>query len=114
MRAPFARDINRPHGAEILEIFQALAAGAFAQVQASDEVIHRQRLMRNEKQPVNFGDGAGLAEGAGKLDEEVDDLHFHRFQSRIGAVYFVSVFHLSPPSYFPQFETANYRESIAD
>ena len=52
--------------------------------------------MGYEEQPVDFGDGAGLAEGAGKLDEEVDDFHFHRFQSRIGAVYFVRVFHLFP------------------
>jgi hypothetical protein len=38
--------------------------------------------MGNEEQAVDFGNGARLAERAGKLDEQVDDLDFHRVQGR--------------------------------
>jgi hypothetical protein len=36
----------------------------------------------DEEQAVDFGNGARLAERAGKLDEQVDDLDFHRVQGR--------------------------------
>jgi len=38
--------------------------------------------MGDEEQAVDFGDGARLAEGAGELDEQVDDLDLHGVQGR--------------------------------
>ena len=85
MGAPFSGHINRPHCAEFLQIFQAMAGGTFAQAQPLDERVHRQRLVRNKKQSINFGHGAGLTQRAGELDKELDDLNFHRFEGWNGA-----------------------------
>ena len=78
MRPAVAFDVNRAHRSQLLKIFQALAGRAFAQIQAFNECVHGERLLGDKKQTVDFGDGTGLAQRGGKLDEEVDDFNFAR------------------------------------
>jgi hypothetical protein len=94
MRPAVTRDINRPHAAEVLEIFQALAGGTLAEVQAFDERVHGQGARSDKEQAVNFRHGAGLAEGARELDEEMDDLHLDGIQLRAGRILTGGLFQL--------------------
>ena len=80
MRPPVAADINRPHRAEVLQVFQALAGRAFAQIQPVKKFVLGQGMRGNEQQAVNLGHGGRLVQRTGKLDEQMDDLHFNRVQ----------------------------------
>jgi hypothetical protein len=80
MGAPLSGEIDRPHGAEIFQVFQTLAGRSLAQVQPIDQRVHRKRLMRNEKKAVNFTIRPGLPKSPGKLDKKADRLDFDLFQ----------------------------------
>src|SRR5580658_5943598 len=80
MRPTVARDIYRAHAAEVLQIFQTLARGAFAEIETFDERVHRQWPGRNEEETVDFRHGPRLAERAGELHEEMNDFDLDRLQ----------------------------------
>ena len=79
--APRSKGIHHSYRSDIAKVFEALAGRAFAELEALNQVIHRQRARGNEDQTVEFRQGPGLPEQPRKLDEEVNDLGFQRLES---------------------------------
>ena len=73
-------------GAEAFEGAEALAGGAFADFQALDEVVERERGLGNEEEPVYFTDRGGQAKDADAIHEDREDFAFDRVDLLPGAV----------------------------
>ena len=74
--------INHSYGTDVAKEFEPLARGAFAELEAFDQVVHGQRASGNKEQPVDLGQRSRLPEQARELDEEVNDLRFQRAKVR--------------------------------
>lgn len=67
-------------GAEAFEGAEALACGAFADLEAFDEVIEGERGTGDEEEAVDFADGLREAEHADTVHEDFDHLTFQRVE----------------------------------
>lgn len=73
-------------GAEAFEGAEALAGGAFADFQALDEIVERERGLGNEKEPIDFTDRGGQAKDADAIHEDREDFAFDRVDFLPGAL----------------------------
>lgn len=73
-----AVDGDEVHGAEGAEYAESLADGAFAQVEAGDEVVEGQGLLAAVEEAVDFPQGARQGEDGKGPDEEVDGFPLKR------------------------------------
>lgn len=80
-------DVDGVDGFEFLQILQALGGGAFADLQAVDDLGEADRRGGGEEQAEDFAEGAGQAEGVGEVDEELDELPFDRRQCGGGSLW---------------------------
>ena len=63
-----------------------MAGGAFADFQALDQVVERERGLGNEEESVDFTDRGGQAKHADAIDEDREDLAFDRVDFLPGAM----------------------------
>lgn len=76
-------------GSQRLQGAQALACGAFADVESRGDVVHRQRFGRGEEYAVDLAMGAGVAEEICQLGKDLDERVFEVLAgSRIGGLRF--------------------------
>lgn len=76
-------------GSQRLQCAEALACGAFADVESRGDVIHRQRFGRGEEYAVDLAVGAGVAEEIGQLGKDLDERVFKVLAGcRIGGLRF--------------------------
>jgi hypothetical protein len=80
MHAPIRRHVHHPYRSEIAKTFKALACRTPAEPQPVDQLIHRQRVSREKEQPIDFGEGPGLAQRSGDLHEQINNLDVERIE----------------------------------
>lgn len=68
-----ASEVDGADSTKGAEYFETLASGAFADLEAAEDIVEGEGLGGNVEETVDFSNGFGEAEDTYAIDEEVDD-----------------------------------------